>query len=301
MEKELQQIPLFGTYIQKLHWTVEVIDDQQFFIKQFPFMGGFAKLERAYPLPNVQKVQALIKKHNIKRMVIESSERNTQEEFFSWCSQIKKMVTVLTTPYLQSKSIRIDVTPSEENIFKQFSEAKRRAVRRAIKNNVTVSERSTIRELLTIKNYSAGFLGFITTSGLKQMWKIFGTERTTSVLAFSPNPSLWARINGLVDPTDKTKELVGGIFMVFSGDIAYYWIAGASKKGKKLAAPTLLVWEALKIAKKRNCKWFDFVGVFDERFPNENLAWKGFTKFKEGFGGTTLYYPTHRSVFVNSK
>jgi lipid II:glycine glycyltransferase (peptidoglycan interpeptide bridge formation enzyme) len=66
---------------------------------------------------------------------------------------------------------------------------------------------------------------------------------------------------------------------------------GATKKGKKLFAPTLLVWEALKVSKKRKMKYFDFIGVWDERTPRKNTEWKGFTKFKEGFGGKELYYP----------
>jgi len=58
-----------------------------------------------------------------------------------------------------------------------------------------------------------------------------------------------------------------------------------------LFAPTLLVWEALKLAKNRGAKQFDFVGVWDERIPNKFHEWKGFTKFKEGFGGAAQYYP----------
>lgn len=293
MQPELHQSDLFAKYIKTLHWTVETIDGQQIFVRQFPFMGGFGKMQRPYPLPSITELKKVIQKHHIKRMVIEASEKENQETFFHWVSEVKQFVAVTPTPYLQSKSIRIDLTPKEDAIFHSFSEAKRRAVRRAIKNNVTVEERASIKELIAIKNYSAGFMGFITTTGIKEMWDVFGPTYATTVLAFVDGASLLSKVNGL---QYGKKELIGGILLVFWDDIAYYWIAGASHKGKKLAAPTLLAWEAMKIAKKRGMKWFDFVGVFDERFPNENLSWKGFTKFKEGFGGKTIYYPTHRSV-----
>jgi lipid II:glycine glycyltransferase (peptidoglycan interpeptide bridge formation enzyme) len=51
-----------------------------------------------------------------------------------------------------------------------------------------------------------------------------------------------------------------------------------------------LVWEALKLAKKRGCRIFDFEGIYDERFPKAAASWKGFTKFKEGFGGEKIVY-----------
>ena len=69
---------------------------------------------------------------------------------------------------------------------------------------------------------------------------------------------------------------------------------GATKEGKKLFAPPLLVWEALKVSKQRKMKRFDFVGVWDERLPRGNDSWKGFTKFKEGFGGNQVHYPIAR-------
>jgi len=90
-----------------------------------------------------------------------------------------------------------------------------------------------------------------------------------------------------------THKLVGGILLVFWEKTAYYWIAGATKQGKKLFVPTILVWEALKAAKRRGAKQFDFVGVWDERKPNEHHDWLGFTKFKEGFGGVPFYYPLY--------
>ena len=90
-----------------------------------------------------------------------------------------------------------------------------------------------------------------------------------------------------------THKIVGGILLVFWEKTAYYWIAGATKQGKKLFAPTLLVWEALKTAKRHRMKQFDFVGVWDERTADQHHDWLGFTKFKEGFGGKTFYYPIY--------
>lgn len=83
---------------------------------------------------------------------------------------------------------------------------------------------------------------------------------------------------------------IAGILLLFYDQIAYYWFASSLPLGKKLFAPTLLVWEALKLSKKRGCQVFDFEGIYDERFPKASSSWRGFTKFKEGFGGKKIVY-----------
>lgn len=275
---ELQQSPPYAEYIKKLGWTIEQIENTTIFIKHIPLAGAFAKIQRIETLPPVASVLELFKKHHIRRAVLEAGSHIHEKDFQEWCDQMKTHTTVITSPYIPTKTILVDLTPPEETIFQQFSEAKRRAVRRAQKNELLVRESSNIQELIAIKNRSAGFLGFITTHGVKQLWEVFSPlDKATCVLAY----------------TNK-QQLIGGILLIFWEDIAYYWIAGANKVGKKLFAPTILAWEAMKIAKKRGAKQFDFVGVWDERFPKENKEWLGFTKFKEGFGGTTLYYPTHK-------
>jgi lipid II:glycine glycyltransferase (peptidoglycan interpeptide bridge formation enzyme) len=55
-------------------------------------------------------------------------------------------------------------------------------------------------------------------------------------------------------------------------------------------APTLLTWEAIKLAKKLNCARFDFEGITDERWPLTR-KWAGFTRFKKSFGGQAVTYP----------
>jgi hypothetical protein len=303
---ELQQSPLFKKYIELLKWKVETVEEQNVFIKRFPLIGSLAKIQRAYPLPNINNLLPIIQQYGIKRFVVEASEREEERVLREWVEKLKQYVSIISSPYLPSKTIRIDLTQSEEKIFKSFTEAKQRGVRRAKKNNIQVVQQDRIDQLIEIKNRSAGFLGFITTSGLKELWQAFGKENATTILAYASsslrgNP---AKRDDRGNPVGENEtdssltpcndKLIAGILLLFWEDISYYWIAGATKEGKKLFAPTLLAWEAIKIAKQRGAKWFDWVGVWDERFPKENSEWKGFTKFKEGFGGKAVYYPTHR-------
>lgn len=284
---ELQQSPLYSLYIKKLGWKVVPIQNTQLFIKKLPFMGGIAKFQRMYPLPPVELVIETCKKYQIRQAIVEASLEQNEEEFRLWCNSLREHVPLAQSPYLPTKTILVDINKPEEKIFGAFSEAKRRAVRRAQKKSVVIKESSNIDELISIKNKSAGFLGFITTHGVKEMWEVFAPRYATTIMALGPKRFNFGRHNN-------EKSLVGGILLIFWEDTAYYWITGTTKYGKKLFAPSLLVWEAIRLAKSRGAKYFDFVGVWDERFPKENKEWLGFTKFKEGFGGNVFYYPTHR-------
>lgn len=266
---EIQQSPLYAHYIKHLGWTVERVDESNLFIKRFPLVGGFAKLQRCVKLPDTSKLLSILAYHHVRRLAVEPDSSVDQKVFSQWVSHLP----ISHSQYLPTKTIRIDLTVPEETLFKRFSEAKRRAVRRAQKNNLQIYESTNMNDLISIKNKSSGFLGFITTTGIDTLWPIFAPDHAAILLA------RWSN------------HVVAGVLLLFYDRLAYYWIAGATREGKKLFAPTLLVWEALKLSKQRGMKQFDFVGVWDERLPKQNREWLGFTKFKEGFGGNTLCYP----------
>lgn len=266
---EIQQSSLYATYLQHLGWQTPKLDDSYIFMKYFPFVGGFIKLQRISKLPKIHSLVSVLKKFHCSHVVVEPAATVTQPQFSDWCTRLTKR-TKIVSPYLPTKTTVIDLRPSANKIFQNFSEAKRRAVRRALKNNLRIYKSTNIDEFIRLKNRSAGFLGFITTTGIQPLWDVFSPHHATILM-------------------DQKKT--AGVLLLFWDSTAYYWLAAATGKAKKLFTPTLLVWEAVKVAKKRECSRFDFVGVWDERVPNRNKNWKGFTKFKEGFGGSPVYYP----------
>lgn len=268
---EFQQSPLYAKYIEALHWKVIRLEGIQMFYKKIPFLGGLLKIQRPQHLPNVIP---LVRELRIKTVAIEPTEKQNIREYKGWVKKLSTHCRVVRSVYMPTKTILVDLKSGEQEIFNRFSEAKRRAVRKAVKNGVFVKESDNIRDLIRIKNKSGGFLGFITTVGIDKFWNIMAPKHASILLAYAPH-------------------IVGGVLLVFWNHRAYYWVAGASREGKKLFAPTLLVWEALKTAKKCGARDFDFLGVWDERKSKEHHDWKGFTRFKEGFGGTLLYFPTY--------
>ena len=273
---ELQQSPPYARFVERLGWTVIRHKETNIFIRKFPIIGAFAKIQRVETLPAFDVLLPLLKKQRVRIVTIEPAQTVDTRTLTAWHTKLGSHFKLTKTPYLPTKTIIVDVTPEPEEIFRRFTEAKRRAVRRAIKNGVVCAESPDINAFIRLKNKSAGFLGSITTTGLRELWQVFAPQRATILFAYH---------------TKEMDKPIAGILLVFWEDTAYYWIAAATKEGKKSFAPSLLVWEALKRAKNRGMKAFDFVGVWDDRHARQNREWLGFTKFKEGFGGKALYYP----------
>jgi hypothetical protein len=274
---ELQQTPEYLSYLSRLGWHIETADNVSYVWRHIPLTGAIAKIQRPDRLPDIQSLIRKFHAHKIRIVALEPSEKVTQNELWNYAEILEKNGFRLNkSAFLATKTIVVDLKPDDHIIFSRFSEAKRRAVRKATKNGVFVAQTDNIPEVIKTKNISAGLLGFITTYGIKEMWETLPKSTMTGVLAFEKKD---------------ISHPIGGILLVFHKKTAFYWIAGCTKHGKKLFAPTLLVFEAMRIAKKNGAVEFDFLGVWDERIPSQNHEWEGFTKFKEGFGGTEKYFP----------
>ncbi|MGH9904660.1 MAG: peptidoglycan bridge formation glycyltransferase FemA/FemB family protein, partial [Pyrinomonadaceae bacterium] len=85
-------------------------------------------------------------------------------------------------------------------------------------------------------------------------------------------------------------ELGAVTLFIVNGDTIWYESNGSTAKGRNNFATNLLVWKGILEGKRRGCRWFDFDGVCDERYPKLDEDWKGFTRFKVGFGGEEVMY-----------
>lgn len=268
---DIRQSPQYAAFMKDMGWKVERTGKWNAFVKQFPLIGSFIKIQKIQPPIPFEGIELLRKKYRAFKLQIAP---NVEQSNNSLEIQFKKHNYLLdTSPNIPTQTIHIDLTQSEKYLFDSFTEAKRRAVRRAIKNGVTAKKSDSIKTFMKMREKQNFPLGFLLTPEMEALWKNFYPENTILILAFNIK-----------------KEPVAGILLLFFDTIAYYWYASSTVEGKKLFAPTLLVWEALKLAKKRGAKIFDFEGIYDERFSQATNSWKGFSKFKEGFGGKKISY-----------
>ncbi len=73
--------------------------------------------------------------------------------------------------------------------------------------------------------------------------------------------------------------------LFYFNKIIYYPYGGTSLEHRNFMASNLLMWEAIKFGKKLGAEKFDMWGSLEPNY-NSNHPWSGFTRFKEGFGGT---------------
>jgi len=302
---DIRQSQQYANHMRSLGWKVERVGKWNAFIKSFPFIGSFIKIQRIdNPIP-WKEIEELQKKHRAFRMVIEP-DLNTKLEI----RNLK--LEILNSPFSPTKTIHIDLAPTEETIFKRFKESTRRAVRRAQKNKVTIEQSNNIEEFIRLKTRSMFPVGYFMGRDIRKLWNAFRPKNAkvlfaykTVVMVSNRNEKMSQSMKSLYfnshyDDTYHRSGLLGGILLLFHEQTAYYWHAAATPEGKKLFAPTLLVWEALKLSKKRGCKTFNFEGIYDERFPDSFKKWRGFTKFKKGFGGTEIEYPEPFAIMSRS-
>jgi lipid II:glycine glycyltransferase (peptidoglycan interpeptide bridge formation enzyme) len=95
-------------------------------------------------------------------------------------------------------------------------------------------------------------------------------------------------------------EITAATLVIFWQGIGFYHQAASLSKFAKLSIPYLLQWEAIKEAKKRGCKLYDFWGYTDpQKFPKH--PWAGPTLFKMGFGGYRREYVKTQDFPISSK
>jgi len=79
------------------------------------------------------------------------------------------------------------------------------------------------------------------------------------------------------------KEIISSGIFIFWQNIAFYHHGASSLKYPKIPVSYLLLWEAIREAKRSECQKFNFWGIAPE--GTKNHPWAGLSLFKMGFGG----------------
>lgn len=286
---DIRQSPEYAQFIKNLGWQVEKLSQGNVFIKKFPLVGSLIKIQRIEPPIPFAEIETLAQKHRAFQIILEpSSPQHPQTP------QNPHSYRPLKSPFIPTKTLILDLKQTEDKIFNSFSKNKRRDIRIAERNKLIIKEGSP-EEFLNLKKQfllRKKILPLGTRREIFQLIESFGPEKSKILVAYlSQIPQIPQNPH-----IPQTPIPFAGLLLLFSDQTAYYWQAASTPLGNKLLAPTLLLWEAIKLAKKKGCTTFDFEGVYDERFP-KNKSWLGFTKFKEGFAGIELEYPLPFSSF----
>ena len=98
------------------------------------------------------------------------------------------------------------------------------------------------------------------------------------------------------EPADG-QVLAASLFFDYN-DTRYYMQSAADIDYKKLPATVALLTTAIFDAKEQGIKHFDFWGIAPEDAPDDH-PWKGFTKYKQSFGGRPVAYAGTYDIIIN--
>lgn len=195
--------------------------------------------------------------------------------------------------YTPEATLVIDLSLSEEEILRQMKPKGRYNIRVAEKNGVRVVRYDTWDEeakrdfeiFYKILKNTASRDGFHCHPKLfyEVFLEFFSARKIVSFFAAKTNSGVHGKV-------------VGGILVVWYGDTATYYYGASDHQYRNFMASYLLQWEALKEAKKRGMKFYDFFGIAPE--GRKNHPWAGVTEFKKKFGGKIVQFgPAYDIVY----
>lgn len=278
--QDLRQNKNYPSYMQDLGWGIDEYKGIHIYFKKI-FFWSFVKVQRPNNLIVKEFNSYFLRKYKRSTVYVEPANVKQCEEFVN--SKFKKY----NSPFLPSKTVQIDLGKSEDQLLKEMHHKTRYNIIHNLKlNNPSCVDTSAGRQnsklrIQTTNNIEEFAEFWQRCAGQRGMFLSQKKEIRAIYNAFSKDAVMHiAHINN---------DWLSAILRISTPDISYYMYAASTVKGKKLFVPTILTWEAVKAAKKEGKKVFDFEGIYDERFPLK--SWKGFTRFKKGFGGKVIEYP----------
>ncbi len=190
-----------------------------------------------------------------------------------------------------TKSLELDLTSDEESILSGMRKSTRYLIRKGLKEGeMSVSSSRDPKDL-------AVFCDLYFKTASRQGFKPFSREYLEKEFrSFSDDGQVMV-ILGYHE-----KECLAGAFIVFWGGKAFYHHGASLSLSNKVPLAHMVQWEAIKEAKRRGCKKYNFWAISPSDDPNHK--WAGLTRFKRGFGGDEVDYaetmdlPLSRKYFV---
>lgn len=184
----------------------------------------------------------------------------------------------------------LDISPKEEDLLMGMRKTTRYLIRQAEKNpDIEIIKSSNINDL---ERFSA----LLDKTADRHHFVPFSLNYLKDQFScFSPD-------NQIVIYLAKYKqEIISGAIMIYWQEIGFYHHGASLSKynSNKVPVSYLIQWEAIKQAKNRGCKKYNFWGIAPE--DKKNHPWKGLTLFKKGFGGYKKEYLKTQDLVLSKK
>jgi lipid II:glycine glycyltransferase (peptidoglycan interpeptide bridge formation enzyme) len=192
-------------------------------------------------------------------------------------SQLLRMGFVEGRSLFTKYNFVLDVSPSEEQLLASFKQKTRYNIRVAEKKGVTVeidNSDQAFEKYLSLTEETTKRQGFYAHGREyhKKMWSILHKADIAQLLV--------ARFEGQIITT----------WVLFKfGDTLYYPYGASTREHREVMANNLVMWEAIKLAKKWGCHYLDMWGALGpDADPSD--PWYGFHTFKSGYNPRAVEY-----------
>lgn len=182
----------------------------------------------------------------------------------------------------------LDVSLSEAELLARMKQKTRYNIRVAQKKGVTVElseQEADFEKYLKLTQETTERQGFYahTETYHRMMWKVLhgskkkpNTQDDNSLTAHL----LVARYQG---------EVITTWILFRFKDTLYYPYGASTREHREAMANNLVMWEAIRLAKKWGCKYLDMWGALGEN-PDKDDPWYGFHAFKQGYAAQHISY-----------
>lgn len=255
---DLRQSDPYGQYISALGWQTEKVGACQVFIRRLPLIGSLMKIQRPDKIP-FKAIDSVAKKH--RALVVKIEPKTGDRELFA-----QHGFRPDAWPLLPTKTVYLDLNKHLRQLRAEMSKKTRYSLRQAEQTGIKISKTDEINYFyVNFKKFGKGYLPRL-------------IEFQALVKAFGKNAILLMAEN------------LAATLILIHNKVAYYYFAFTAPAGRKKFAQYLLVWQAIKSAKKLGCQIFDFEGIEDPRYK-VTRPWHGFSHFKKSFGGKIITFP----------
>lgn len=285
---DARQTKEWGEYLKGIGWQYTLIEKTVIFYRKFPLLPvSVIKIQHPIgPIP-FKKIEVFAKKINAMFVLIEPHCNGYDETTYK-----QHGYELSNMRFVHSATIKIDLTVSEEKLFKSFSENAKRNIKKAQQNDIGIKLVS-MEKGIDKKWFDEMFQLLSTLGSMKKFYVASYDEYYKKLHAFH-------KTSFFLFALDKaTKKPIAMVWYTYFDKVISYVQTGITQKGYDLLANYLLVWEGMKIAKKKKLHVFDFETAYDSRYHRTNKRWIGYTAFKKRFHGEFIEYPPSWIKFYN--
>ena len=178
----------------------------------------------------------------------------------------------------------LDLNKTEEEIMVGMRQRLRRALRKGAKNDIKIEKSTDPKDIHTFYEIQ------LQTAKRHDFYAFSEDFLTKQFEAFAPNGE------AVLYTAKHDGEILAQNFMIFYGNEASYHYGVSSELGTKLSGAPLLHMEAMRDARERGIKRYNFWGIVDENDTKHRFY--GVSVFKRGFGVDELKYLPAQDIIL---